>query len=280
MKYCNFRTVIFVFSSLGSLFAGVPSMDPMWLYKDLPDEELLYGTTIFRDTSRSYDFNVNFPVDTGDAYDDKYVNFPYQFTTDSLIVRDEWDTNTIVYRDLRPGFAGFKINWDGGITGFSLAKFKYLAIAHKGPLSDHKVTIRFGYNTGCGTPTVFQTIGTFNSSSEWKIDSLQIPDSVRNISKSEIDERSYYEMQVLINNVNSSGSSTSDKGLLKIDDIALVDTTSGSASVKGPLNPITETPSDETEDSRKSHCGSGFGLAFIPPILFKANRLRKRKKAQ
>ena len=268
MKSCNYCAAIFVISSFVTLFAST-SMDPVWLYKDLPNDEKLYGSILVRDTSRSFEFNTLYPVDTGDTYDGSYYNFVYQFSSDTMKIYDKFEPDYVLYSDYRPGYAGFKIDWDNGITGFKLAKYKYLAIAHKGPLPNHKVTIRFGYNTVCGSPTFFQTIGSFTSSTTWKVDSVLIPDSIRNVSEEQIKERNYYEMQVLITNVDPSGSQSSDTGYLKFDNIALVDTTTGGS-----------TPIDEPKNSKKGGCGSGVGLAFIPPIIFKARRLRKRKKSQ
>jgi hypothetical protein len=234
MKFRINSVVIFVIGLFGSLSAAV-SMDPLWIYKDLPPTAMLYGSILVRDTSRGFEFNTIYPVDTGDAIDQSYYNFVYQFKSDTFKIYDEFEPTTVVYRDYRPGYAGFKIDWDNGITGFSVGRYKYLVMAHKGPLPNHKVTIRFGYNSGCGTPTVFQTIGSFSASANWKIDSVQIPDSIRNVSKETIQERNYYEMQVLINNVDPNGSPSSEIGVFKFDNIALVDTTS-KISVIVPLH--------------------------------------------
>jgi hypothetical protein len=219
----GYRTVLCVISFFGSLLANV-SMDPLWIYKDLPDSARLYGVFAVYDTSRSGetgDIIRTYPADTGDRYDGAYINFNYRFTADTLYVIDKFGGDTL-YKSYRPGYAGFKIDWDNGVTGFSLAKYTHMIFAHTGPLPGHKVTVRFGYNGGCGTPTTFQTIGSFAASAVWKIDSIPIPDSIRNVPDSVVKARSYYELQVLINNANPGDTNKSSaQGLLKLDDIGL-----------------------------------------------------------
>jgi hypothetical protein len=244
---------------------GAVSIDPLWMYKDLPDSERTYNSLIVRDTARgNYEFDQRYPTDTGDAYDGNYINWNYQFSTDSLIIKDKYDPTTVLYRDYRPGYAGFKIDWDNGVTGFPLARYKYLIITHKGPLPGHKVTIRFGYNSGCGTPTTFETIGSFTASSAWKTDSVKIPDEIRKIPESEVQNRCYYEMQVLINNADPNGSPTSGPGVFKVDNIALAGKSTANVG--------------ETGDSKKCGCGSGTGLALLPVIWCKAMAHRRRRK--
>ena len=116
----------------------------------------------------------------------------------------------------------------------------------------------------CGSPTTFHTIGSFSSSETWKTDYIKIPDEVRNIPESEILSRNYYELQVLVTNVDPNGSPTSAPGNLKIDNVYL--TNEGG-------------PEDE-EESKGGLCGSGAALAFIPVIMLKAISSRKRKKQE
>jgi hypothetical protein len=274
MRFLRYGTLFFITALSGSLHASI-SMDPLWLFKDLETDEKLFGSMIVRDTSRSYEFNTIYPTDTGDAYDGQYINFPYRFSTDTLKVFDEFDPNTILYRDYRPGYAGFKIDWDNGVTGFALARYKYIRFAHKGPLPDHKISVRFGYNKECGSPTVFQSIGSCPASSEWRVDSILIPDSLHNIPQSEVLTRNYYEMQVLITNTDPAGSMSSDSGLLKVDDIALVDTTGAIAVI---MPPKVHSAPDTSESPENCGCGAGTILAFLPPLFFKARSIRKRKK--
>ncbi|MBN1306684.1 MAG: hypothetical protein JXA18_02115 [Chitinispirillaceae bacterium] len=263
MRLGRYGAALFVFFSFGSVVA-LPTMDPLWLYKDMT--ETIWNNFYLRDTCRTRSLFWMYPTDTGDAYDGEYVNFDYQFSLDTIKIIDEFDSSTVLYSDYRPGYAGFKIDWDDGACGFTLAKYKYLAFTYKGPLPNHKITVRFGYNSGCGSATFFQTMGTVNASATWKRDSIRIPDSVRNIPEKEKKDRSYYEMQVLINNVDPNDSPTSPPGNLKMDDIALVDTTSGA----------DPEPEDDTKNS--CGCGSGTAVAFIPPLWFKAMAFRRRKR--
>jgi hypothetical protein len=229
MKFTWHTTALFIVLSFVSIFAKV-SLDPLWIYKDLPDSERLYNVLAIYDTSRSGeigDIVRTLPTDTGDKYDSSYINFNYRFTTDTLYVVDKYSHDT-TYRGYRPGYAGFKIDWDNGVTGFSLAKYKYLILAHKGPLPNHKVTMRFGYNTVCGSPTFFQTIGSFAASSIWKMDTISIPDSLKNIPDSAVSARNYYEMQVLITNASPTDTNKSSaRGILKVDNIGFAGKTTG-----------------------------------------------------
>jgi hypothetical protein len=260
MKFYKYWMVVFAFSFIG-WGSEATHKDPMWLYCDKSFTELLWMNFKIFDTCRSQAVLPLYPTDTGDKYDSSYINFNYQFSTDTMKLYDPFDPTTVTYSDYRPGYAGFKIDWDGGVTGFPVAKFKYLAITHKGPLPNHKVTIRFGYNTICGSPTTFNEIGSFTSSTTWKEDRIKIPDSITNIPADEKTRRQYYEMQVLITNTDPNGSPTSAPGNLKIDNVYL-------------------TNQGGEEESKGCGCGSGTGLALIPPIMFKAIASRKRKKQE
>jgi hypothetical protein len=227
MKFSRYLSALFVISSVGSLFASI-SMDPLWIYKDLPDTEKIFNNFQIFDTCRTTSVLPLYETSTGEKYDSNYINFDYKFSADTMKVFDPFDPDTVTYSDYRPGYAGFKIDWDGGVTGFPLAKYRYIILAHKGPLPNHKVTIRFGYNKECGSPTKFQTIGSFAASATWKVDTVFIPDSVRNVSAEEISTRSYYEMQFLINNASSTDTNKSSaQGNFKVDNIGLVDKGTG-----------------------------------------------------
>jgi len=165
-----------------------------------------------------------YPTDTGASYDGSYyINFDYQFSSDSLIVRDtSYFQDTIIYRGWRPGYAGFKTAWDYGILGYPLARYKYIIMAHKGPLSTHKVTIKFWYNGGaCGDPSFSEIIGSFAASDTWKVDTIIIPDSIRNKADIPRNNSKYYEMVVLINNLDPTDTTSGPPGCLKIDNIRL-----------------------------------------------------------
>jgi hypothetical protein len=208
----------------GLAFSGTLK-DPIWLICEKHMEELLWMNYTVCDTFRGKDLARIYPTDTGDKYDSIYINFNYQFTADTIIFLHPYDSNEIYLKDYRPGYAGFKIDWDNGVTTFPVAKFSYLVVTHKGPLPDHTVTIRFGYNSGCGSPTTFNEIGSFSSSTAWKEDWIKIPDSITSIPEEQKTARNYYEMQVLITNADPSGSSTSAPGNFKIDNVYLTNET-------------------------------------------------------
>ena len=256
MKALKYLTLLLVIVSVKLSFAAD---DNLWVYSDNPN---IYGKFNIFDTSRTISINPLYEdtAKSGSYNNTNYISFDYKFSADTIKFYDKYDPTTVQYATYCPGYAGFKIDWDNGITSFPVAKYKGLVIAHKGPLSGHKVTIRFGYNSGCGTPTTFNIIGSFLSSSAWKLDTIVIPDSVRNIADSLKTLRSYYEMEVLINNVDKNGSPSSAQGNLSIDDVCLITTVNTPAAAK------------------KSGCGSGCGLAFIPPVLFKIASSRNRKK--
>ncbi|MBN2189312.1 MAG: hypothetical protein JW699_07645 [Chitinispirillaceae bacterium] len=168
-----------------------------------------------------------FATDTGDAYSGNlpyYINFDYQFSSDSFIVKDPYDTNFVMYADLRPGYAGFKTAWDYGMTGFSVARYKYLVIAHKGPPAAHRVTVRAWYNDGgCGSPSYNEHLGTFSSSDVWKEDTIEIPAGVYNKpTDKERNQSKYYEFVFIVNNLDPNDTTSGPPGCLKIDNVRLV----------------------------------------------------------
>ena len=281
MKRSGYVGVFFIVSFFGSVLGQV-SMDPLWLYKDLPDTEFtIFNSLLIYDTCRSMSIKQIYPTDTGDAFEGEYINLDYQFSADTMKIIDPFDSTFVIYSDYRPGYAGFKIDWDNGVTGFPVAKYRYLVFDHKGPLPNHKVTVRFGYNSGCGTPTTFHTIGTIAASDVWKRDSIRVPDSLLNLPDSVKEDMNYYEMQVLVNNADPSDTNkTSAPGNLKIDNIALVDTGSGSGvRMDRKIDRIAREDVDRANETANGcGCGSGTGLALLPPLWFKAAAIRRRKK--
>ena len=219
MKLCKNAAMLFVVLSSWSAFG---TEDPLWMFAD--SGNLWYTSFVFYDTARDINFNRTYATDTGNSYNGSYyINFNYQFTTDSIFVKDPFDTNTILYRDWRPGYAGFKTAWDYGITGYPLARYKYLIMAHKGPLSTHKVTVRFWYNDGnCGAPSYNEYIGTFAASSAWKVDTIPIPESIQNKPDSDRNHMLYFEMVAIINNLDPNDTTSGPPGSLRIDNIRLV----------------------------------------------------------
>ena len=221
----------------------------------------IYGTFRYCDTARDQDVGCNEnPPDTGDSYNHSpYINFDYQFSSDSFFIKNAFDTNQILLRDLRPGYAGFKTAWDYGMTGFPMNEYKYLVFAHKGPIPAHKVTLRVWYNDGqCGSSSYNKLVGQFASSAQWKLDTIVIPDSIRNQAGK------YYELVFIINNLNPGDTTSGPRDCLKIDDIRLVG--------------YHLTNSTGADTKKGCGCGSGTGLALIPPLFFKSMAYRKRKK--
>ena len=201
-------------------------LDPLWMFSD--EGLAIYQYFQYCDTARTDDYlcqakeSDQIP-DTGDSYDgSQYINWEYQFSSDSLFFRDEFDNTIVHYRDCRPGFAGFKTAWDYGMTGFPIARYKYLVFAHKGPNANHKVTVRAWFNNGeCGSTDYVETIGTFNASAEWKVDSIAIPDSIRNKGDMWRNKGKYYELVFIINNINPNDTTSGSPGILKIDNLRL-----------------------------------------------------------
>lgn len=208
---------------------GAPN-DPLWMFTDTAGgKSLIFQYFRICDTARSGDYfclaleSDQLP-DTGDTYDGSiYINFDYQFSIDSFFVIDEFDSSVIHYRDLRPGYAGFKTAWDYGMNGFPISRYTYLVFAHKGPNSNHKVTVKAWYNDGgCGSPSFNEMLGTFNASTQWKVDTIVIPESVQNKPDRERNFNKYYELVFIINNLDPNDMTSGPPGNLKIDEIRLV----------------------------------------------------------
>jgi len=201
-------------------------LDPTWLFTD--SVPTLFAYFQYCDTARTKDFGcfaleADQILDTGASYNgSKYINLDYKFSSDSFFVKNEFDPNVIEYKDRRPGFAGFKTAWDYGLTGFPLPRFMYLIFAHKGPNLNHKVTVKAWYNNGdCGAPSYNELIGTFSGSDTWKVDTLVIPEVIRNKPDLERNFYPYFEMVFIINNINPADTTSGPAGCLKIDDIRL-----------------------------------------------------------
>lgn len=338
------------------------------------DNEMLYENLNVCDTSRRGDYKCLYsrwkPIpDTGNAYNNsKYICFNYQFSSDTFYVYDELEPTWLRYQDCRPGFAGFKMMWDNGMIAYPIARYKYLIFAHIGPNQNHKVTVAAWYNAGTfGSISYRETIGTFNSSLDWKLDTLLIPENIRFKNDSLRNQSCYYELLFLITNINSSDTTSGAPGCLKIDDIKLtgynpIDTSPKSQEVysgkkvtfkvgisnefsskeaieyqwkkngntiQGAINPeyvisatapadsgvytvdvrvassgntftswgatlkvnssssVIPHPKNEPvngtgtvlnePDAKECGCGSGAGLALLPPLWFRIRSLRKKK---
>jgi hypothetical protein len=170
--------------------------------------------------------------DTGESYDGSvYLNFNYQFQSDTFRIMDEYDKELLRYKDFRPGFAGFTATWNQGIAYFDMARYKYLIFAHKGPAKKHKVTVKWRYIhvssnhfdgiTGA-TRYFSHPVGTFSSSDTWKLDTIVVPESIQNLPDLQRNYRQYWGMEFDINNLDSKDTTSGPPGCLKIDNIRLV----------------------------------------------------------
>ncbi|NLG18133.1 MAG: hypothetical protein GX556_12445 [Fibrobacter sp.] len=248
---------------------ALPAPDPSWLFSD--NGQTLFQYFRYCDTSRIGDYNCfalesDQILDTGVTYNgSKYINLNYQFSSDTFRVFDEFDETVIQYQDYRPGVAGFKTAWDYGMTGYPLARYKYLVFAHKGPNSNHKVTVKTWYNNGeCGAPSFQETLGEFSGSEVWKLDTIVIPDAIRNKPESDRNSLVYFELVFIITNLNPADTTSGAPGNLKVDDIRLTG---------------LDLKDEVKTESSGGGCGAGTGLAFIPPLIFK-EVTRRRKKAK
>lgn len=222
-------------------------IDPLWLFAD--SQCTSYSLFTFQDTSMRIDFLVVDPYkvnfDTGESCDGSiYLNFNYQFQSDTFRIIDEYDKEIVRYKDFRPGFAGFAATWDKGTMYFDMARYKYLIFAHKGPAKKHKVTVKWWYihvssNTYDGitgaTRNFSQPVGTFSSSDTWKLDTIIVPDSIQKLPDGSRNYRQYWRMEFDINNLVSSDTTSGPPGCLKIDNIRLVG-----------RNPIESSPESKT----------------------------------
>lgn len=232
---------LFIVFSAGSAFSSI-ILDPMWIFLDTLEK--IYADFRYCDTARNGDWLCQSLLsdqipDSGDSYNgSKYINFNYQFSSDSFYIRDEF-SHDVIYSDLRPGYAGFKTAWDGGMVGFYLSRYKYLVFAHKGPNVNHKVRVRCWYNNGkCGADSYNEYLGTFTGSDEWKVDTIVIPDVVQNKSDLERNHNIYYELVFLITNLDTNDVTPGGPWNLKIDNIRLagcnpIDTSPMPQTVKG-----------------------------------------------
>ena len=267
MKNCWRKAAgVFLVLVTGSAMGALPAPETAWLFSD--NGQTLFQYFRYCDTARTGDFNCfalesDQILDTGASYDgSKYINLNYQFTSDTFRIYDEY--NELQYEDFRPGVAGFKTAWDYGMTGYPLARYKYLVFAHKWPNANHKVTVTTWYNNGeCGAPSFQETIGTFYGSDVWKVDTLVIPNEIRNKPEAERNSMVYFELAFTITNTNPADTTSGAPGILKVDETRLTGLDLKDEEVK--------------KESSGGGCGAGTGLAFIPPIIFKAVTRRRKK---
>jgi hypothetical protein len=216
---------LLILLSAGSAFGA--GLDPMWMFVDTLNT--IFANFRICDTFRGNDYlcralESDQFTDTGDSYDkSRYINFNYQFSSNPIIVRNEFDSSQIDYQDSpRPGYAGFKTAWDYGMTGFPLSRYTYFVFAHKGPNLNHKVTVKCWYNNGdCGAPSYKEDLGTFAASATWKVDTIVIPEAIKNKPDKERNFNKYFEFVFIINNLDPNDTTSGPPGALYLDNIRL-----------------------------------------------------------
>jgi hypothetical protein len=213
--YMNLNSILIIMLFIASPHLGSAQImpDSMWAFRDsINQDEKYYYDMGFCDTpvinrgcfNPGSDTGAVYPTDTGDKYDNNYINFSYRFTN---------------------GYAGFKIFWDMGMSQFNATEYSGMYLVHKGPLPGHKVQMLWVSSTGCGAPKVFQIFGEFKSSTTWKKEAIPFP--------ADFKKTGLYELRFLVNNDDGTTSPTSGPGNLKLDDIAFI---------KGTMKPAAPTP--------------------------------------
>lgn len=248
MKICKIVVALFVIIT-AQLASGAQG-DTLLLY---PDGSPAFDPVTLQDTvfdTVDYYYHIHAEADTGDTFRGYYMNWDYQ---------------------LANGWAASKITWNNGnaikdiySVAYQNANFFFdhdsLVFYYKGPLPAHNMTVSFVSSQDCGGTPYYYKIGTVLPHSTWTRAALALPDSVDTI-------QGIRELDFVIHNIDTvGGSSTSDTGNVKLDNIMLI-----------KPNPPSPTP-ETTKEKSKCGCGSGTGLALIPPIWFKVMSNRKRKK--
>jgi hypothetical protein len=225
MKLCRSLGIILALACLQSVMAQTP--DTIWACREDTSETIyrhMYLADTFPDNRDSFGL-----VDTGNALEGKYVNFDYKFTAaDSGLYYDtvvDIHGNDLIVSGYRhhPGYAGFKMFWDYGITSFWVEDYDSLIFWHKGPLPGHKVMMIWASGSaGCGTPIIYEYFGQFYSSSAWKRESFPFPKK-RNYGaspQSQFSKTGLFELRMQIYNDSAvSTSPTSAPGNLKFDNM-------------------------------------------------------------
>ena len=196
MKPIRNAALVILLVCLGSALAQ-SQPDSLWIFNDTVSDTALYYFQISTCDTNSGTIGCFNPVDTGASFDGSlYINFDYQFTA------------------AQPGFSGFKVFWDQGLTTFDATAYDSICFWHKGPLPGHRVHMIWGYGGQCGGPVYYQDGGDFKSSTVWKKECIAFPAGfVR---------KGLFELRMLIYNDSGTTSPTSAKGCLKLDNICFI----------------------------------------------------------
>lgn len=239
MKSIRWLGIIFTLACLHNVMAQT-DLDTLWMCRDsivpLSANELwwkMYLSDTFPDNRGQFEM-----VDTGNSQDgSKYVNFDYQFNTDSVFIKGitAAGVDTIFPCAPRPGYAGFKFYWDKGAVRFYTTAQDSMFLWHKGPLPGHKVQIILAQGGECGGPINYQFFAEFKSSAVWKRESFPFPakqGATARFPDSPFVRNGILEMRMLIYN-ETGNAPTSVKGSLKLDNIAFIKKSSAGVRYSG-----------------------------------------------
>lgn len=228
MKFSRWLGIIFALACLHNAMAQT-DLDTLYMCSEniIPESpNQLWWATYLSDTfpDNRGQFQM---VDTGDSQDgSKYVNFDYQFSTDSVVRtgKTAGGIDTTYKFAPRPGYAGFKFYWDNGYIKYYAEAHDSMFLWHKGPLPGHKVQIILAKAGDCGGEINYQVFAEFKSSSVWKRECFPFPakQGAGAVNPdSAFDKHGIFEMRMLIYN-ETGNAPTSAKGCLKFDNIAFI----------------------------------------------------------
>jgi hypothetical protein len=230
------------------------SVKTTWLYTDEYGSPAYSGIEIVDTSSNGPPYSVGIDVSGNsilrdDGYDTSatimnYFDYKYQFTA---------------------GWAGFKLMWEDRDWSWDVRGYDSLIIKYIGPLAQHKVTVFLGESFDRYEPAFVDSVGVLPNnyaaiygSAAWRTVALPIPQAPAGALR-------HYLREVRFIIHNTSGAAlTSPEGFFALDKVGFK-----------KADHHTDVP---TTSTKKSGCGSGMGLAFLPAIWFKVRSGRNRKK--
>jgi hypothetical protein len=251
MRLCRCLGIILALASLQSASALI-FPDTMWACRDtIPAGELNFYFNIglcdtFQNNQGCWDDTLNSAgtvtmADTGDKWDNSYINFNYRFNNDSVHLNGKSLTSyhdTTFHYGPRPAYAGFKIFWDIGFVSFDTRTYDSMFFMHKGLLPGHKVRLIWAQGGQCGGPILYQDFGGFKPCSTWTRTALPFPEKSGNYPQNQNPDSPFvkvglFELRILVYN-DSSVTTTPESapGNLKIDHIGFI---RKSSAVRDPL---------------------------------------------
>jgi hypothetical protein len=259
MKFRKWLGILFSFASLQGVSAQVWP-DTMWACRDsIPEGETVFYFQIglcdtfvknqgcWNDTLNSSG-NVTM-ADTGDKWDQSYINFNYRFTNDSVRIPDKINLvdsagnvtvkDTVYKYGPRPGYAGFKIFWDNGFVSFNTQTYDSMYFVHKGPPPGYKVRMIWGQGGQCFDPILYEDFGEFKSCTTWTKTTMPFPAKAGNYPQNHSPDTPFvkvglFELRMLIYKDSSvAAGPASTSGYLKFDNIGFI---RKSAAVRNPMH--------------------------------------------